>query len=679
MRTKKDGSFMCIGALLFLTFFSVIMLTIPGAMAEGAVDTVQINITESCSMSGVVNTAHTKTIQSDHLEEDIGTTNIKIVCNDASGFAVYAIGYTDDEYGKTVLTDSTLGSTSDIATGLATSGNTSSWAMKLAKAGSTYSPIIAGSSEDTHRQTGDTDYSGYAVVPSEYAKVVYRLASTDVGTGASGSNFTTTYRVFISRAQLAGTYVGQVKYTLVHPNTAPAPMVPLDPSVALNNTIVYAPNTSDTQGDMSSLGTTTKLSTASPTAGRVYASPNSTIKLIAPNFYREGYGFAGWSTDFEATSTSTIYGPNETISTNPTNGGLDVSTGAILYPVWVASAGNLQGWNNCNSLTTAPTNTRATLSSITALTDTRDGNVYAVARLADGKCWMIENLRLNNEYTISAENIAKAQGYGDATASTNNGVNASNNNLGRFIGLAASEDSGFGLDGSTTANSLYSIDGSNGTTNINSNYNAAYRFPRYNKNNTNMTLNATNSDGATTLTDSYNTNNNHVRWYGYGNYYNWPAAIADTNYYYQNNVSVTNTSICPTGWHLPQGGQAYAEGDTSGVNVTGDTSTYRDFYNLGYALVGTTAYENTPNGGRSYYNGTNYSKLFTTFPNNFVYSGYWKDTYADFRVSYGFYWSSSASSSDFAYYLEFSSSGVYPGVNRNKKSSGLSVRCIVGS
>ena len=224
MRTEKDGSFMCIGALLFLTFFSVIMLTIPGAMAEGTVDTVQINIAESCSMSGVVNTAHTKTIQSDHLEEDIGTTNIKIVCNDASGFAVYAIGYTDDEYGKTVLTDSTLGSTSDIATGLATSGNTSSWAMKLAKAGSTYSPIIAGSSEDTYRQTGDTDYSGYAVVPSEYAKVVYRLASTDVGTGASGSNFTTTYRVFISRAQLAGTYVGQVKYTLVHPNTAAAPL-----------------------------------------------------------------------------------------------------------------------------------------------------------------------------------------------------------------------------------------------------------------------------------------------------------------------------------------------------------------------------------------------------------------------------------------------------------------------
>ena len=252
---------------------------------------------------------------------------------------------------------------------------------------------------------------------------------------------------------------------------------------------------------MSSLGTTTALTAASPTAGKVSATPNSTANLIAPNFYREGYGFAGWSTDFTATNSSTIYGPNETISTNPTNGGLDVTSGAILYPVWVASTGTLQSFSCANSgLTPASYNSTtgkisATLSSITALTDARDGNTYAVAKLADGQCWMIENLRLNSEHTTSSGDIALAEGYGNATTS----INAGGNNLGKFVGLAGSEDANFANN--TTANSLYSIDGTNGTININSNssYLPGYRLPRYNKNNTNMAPNATNSDGTTYL------------------------------------------------------------------------------------------------------------------------------------------------------------------------------------
>ena len=214
-----------ISALLILTLFSAVALTLPGVRAEGTVDTVEITVPVACSMTGTVSTAHTKSILNAHLEENIGTTNAKVVCNDNSGYAVYAIGYTDDEYGKTVLTDSTLDSTNDIVTGLATTGNTSNWAMKLTKAGSSYYPIIAGSTDDSTRQTGDPDFSDYAVVPNEYTKVLYYPSSTDVGTGALGSNFTTTYRAYISRTQHAGTYVGQVKYTLVHPNTAGAPLV----------------------------------------------------------------------------------------------------------------------------------------------------------------------------------------------------------------------------------------------------------------------------------------------------------------------------------------------------------------------------------------------------------------------------------------------------------------------
>ena len=57
--------------------------------------------------------------------------NVKTFCNDKNGFSIYAIGYTDNENGKTVLTSESLGSEYDIDTGTAQSGGISNWAMKL--------------------------------------------------------------------------------------------------------------------------------------------------------------------------------------------------------------------------------------------------------------------------------------------------------------------------------------------------------------------------------------------------------------------------------------------------------------------------------------------------------------------------------------------------------------------
>jgi hypothetical protein len=123
------------------------------------------------------------------------------------------------------------------------------------------------------------------------------------------------------------------------------------------------------------------------------ASDNTDITLTASNYRRNGYGFAGWNTEVDGTGT--YYGPNQTI-TAPN----DVSVNGLkLYAMWLAPAGTLQDWGGCNSLTAATYDSAngvvtAGSSSITALTDTRDGEVYAVARLADGNCWMVENLRL---------------------------------------------------------------------------------------------------------------------------------------------------------------------------------------------------------------------------------------------------------------------------------------------
>ncbi len=635
------------------------LLSSASAWAEDtSIDEVTITVPSSCTMTGTLNTAHTTSLLSGETANNIGTTTLKVICNDSAGYAIYAIGFTDDVYGKTVLTSSALGSSYDIATATTVTTGTSSWAMKLATSGSSYLPVIVGSTGDSEKESSTPDFSNYVAVPTEYTRVAYRNSTTDVGTGALGSSLTTTYRVYVSGTQPAGTYIGQVKYTMVHPSNAAAPIPLLRESDCPASSICYAPNASDIVGSMSTLGTTTNLTSVSPKAGKVSATSNAEIMLIAPNYSRPGYGFAGWSADFEADNSSTIYGPNETITVP------DVSShGLILYPVWIASTGNLQGWMGCSSLTTAPTNTRATLASMIALKDTRDNNVYAVARLADGKCWMVENLRLNAEDSRGDTNIAKAQGYGDATA----------NNQGKFIGLADSEDNfpaTNGINDSTDANSVYYAGTQSGTATVNifkTNY-ASYRMPRYNNNNTNMANDATNSSGLP-LTDSYDTNNDQVRWFGYGNYYSWSAAIADTAYYNLNNYHVGNTSICPNGWHLPEGGDK-------------DNSANSEFWALAVASIGAVPV-NTSSQTRPYYTGSkegaNATKILRAFPNNFVYSGRFDNSSTThFRSSTGFYWSSSAYGSySEAYNLVLTDSHVYPGDNVHDRQFGRSVRCVI--
>ena len=214
------------GALLSSAFVS----------AEDAVDEINIIVPVSCTLSGTGTNSHNANITNGTSNSNIGETTLKAFCNDNNGFAIYAIGYTDNEYGKNVLTSSTSGSTHDITTGTATSGGTSNWAMKLSTISSpapTYPIILAGSSADTQKEQGDPDYSTFQEVPDDYAKVAYRIASTDIGASAEGTTLTTTYQAYISPTQPADTYVGKVKYTLIHPHDSTAPQKPISIEDAL--------------------------------------------------------------------------------------------------------------------------------------------------------------------------------------------------------------------------------------------------------------------------------------------------------------------------------------------------------------------------------------------------------------------------------------------------------------
>ena len=201
---------------LGITFLIGLFLSSSYTHADGTdvVDQVNITVPVSCSLSGTGMNTHNAEINNGQYNSAIGETTIKAFCNDNNGFAIYAIGYTDDTDGKNVLTSSTLGSTYDIVTGTATSGATSNWAMKLS---------TVSSPTPTYPLTIQNSFDSFQEVPDDYTLVAKRTSGTDIGTSAEGSALKSTYQAYISPTQPAGTYTGQVKYTLIYPHDETAP------------------------------------------------------------------------------------------------------------------------------------------------------------------------------------------------------------------------------------------------------------------------------------------------------------------------------------------------------------------------------------------------------------------------------------------------------------------------
>ncbi len=636
---------------------SILASTSTSAVEETTTATASVTVAEVCTFTSTTDSAHTATISPGTYVGlgtaggvgGIGQTALKVTCNDSEGFSIYAVGYTGDTIGTTTLVgtkdDSSAGTgvKRTIVTGTATSGNTSNWAMQVNAVSGTYAPTIENS----------FDASSYHAVPDKYTKIATRTSSTDLGTGAIGSSVTTTYGAYIGSNEIADTYTGKVKYTLVHP----ASETPAQPQTTETGKICYYANNSKAVGTMGC------------------QSIASSVDLLASNFSLDGYGFAGWSDqyDYATNQNAHFYGPQETITINTADYTGD-NNGLSLYAVWVKSKGDLQNWTGCSSLTKADEATNIFSQSITALSDQRDNNTYAVAKLADGNCWMIENLRLESTNSDNSTG-ALAQGYGK--------YSGTGTDYGNFSGLADAENADFtatgGATDATTANSLYYAGTQSGTATINisqTNY-AGYRMPRYNNYN-NQSTSAGRPQNPTTNGATNSTTKAGI--YSYGNYYTWHAAIADLTYNGTNNQSNTGTSLCPTGWHLPTGGSV-----TTSVNVTETPSTWREFYNLGYGIMGSVA--NDSNAGTyAYYNNTTTNsagktaiQAFRSFPNNFLYSGYFDSSSADYGGIFGNYWSSTARSNYDSYRLTLHSTYVSPGTYNDNKYSGYSIRCLAGS
>ena len=252
------------------------------------------------------------------------------------------------------------------------------------------------------------------------------------------------------------------------------------------------------------------------------------VTLWASNFSYSGHGFAGWSEDQDAAAKfldndpnndPVIYGPNQNVNIDPNTGGMN------LYAVWLEPAKDIN--NNpltfqTENLLTTTLSDNTTLASkpngyVTALKDSRDNQVYAVAKLADGNYWMIENLRLNNTAEITAENT---------------------NNLAPDFALSASSNSWC--------------------------YGSSVGCINQSKINTDNTTNTVST-----------MNNTDANVYSYGNYYNWYSATAGNGTYNTTSGNVAG-DLCPAGWQLPIGNETSENGSFSHLDVAmGGSGSYR--------------------------------------------------------------------------------------------------------
>ena len=408
---------------------------------------------------------------------------------------------------------------------------------------------------------------------------------------------------------VAGEYRNVINFIAVaKPEPAPTPIE------CSNKAICYSINALDNaEGSMANQGS---------------VNANASVTLRASNYSRSGYGFAGWNTAPDYSGVT--YGPNQTIQAPA-----DMSHGLALYAVWVPSKGLLQDWEGCVGLNKGD---------VTALTDARDNDTYAVAKLADGRCWMIENLRIDADATRTESQRNLAQGYG-----------------GSFAGLADAEEPW--ARWVKNDNSLYfsgtKEDGSTATIDIGTNNYPEIRFPRYNNYNTFNRADPMNSTDANI--------------YSYGNYYTWAAAIANTSVISDSSTGVTATAICPKGWRLPKG--------SNSTNVANNEYWNLIVNGINHGVAPTLYLDSDTNKLYPYYqasiDGSTVFDVVRSYPNNFIYSGILYNNNIGSRGYRAYYWTSTPSLPGAVYNLELAGSGVVrPGTIGDVKGIGGVIRCI---
>ena len=286
----------------------------------------------------------------------------------------------------------------------------------------------------------------------------------------------------------------------------------------------------------------------------------------------------------------------------------------------------------------------------TQLADIRDNKLYWVAKLADGKCWMTQNLDLDiggtNTMALTSENTdistnASGSGIYANGYTENNGVWTWNP---ASTAITSSSIVNYG-------NNTVSNWSNNNSTPTSAEGGDTYFYTSGNDNNDKRYDSLELCEKDHTETDCLH--------YHAGNYYSWTAAIAsNTSSSISANTAIAGNSICPRGWRLP-------------YTSTTDNS-YNEFGRLFYGYNITNNLANST--GSVGYKSGGFNALRTS-PLWFVRSGYiYNGTLAE-PAAGGNYWSSTVTNSTDAYNLLFYSNSINL-AGSYSRGGGRSVRCI---
>ena len=319
---------------------------------------------------------------------------------------------------------------------------------------------------------------------------------------------------------------------------------------------------------------------------------------------RTGYKFLGWCTVVPTSSNGTDtctggtqYQPSATLTIDQTGTGNNFH----FYAMWKELDNSLQGFaagkaeTTCSAMSTGDT---------LKLRDSRDNQEYAIGKLADGKCWMLDNLALD----LTNDTIL-------------NGLTADNTNI----------------DTTNDSGALVALKGTNpGTTSDKyatakvANWTSSYSFsaPLVNLTNKDVIPQGEDPMASTVLAGEWKV----------GGYYNYCAASAGSYCYgdgtsYGTSSGDATSSICPKGWRMPTGN-------------TGETTALYNAYSSG-----------SPD---------QYTAFRTAF--HLPLSGYFYSGSADSQGSDGYWWSSTRHNNNYMYNLSVYTSIIYPDDYFNRRN-----------
>lgn len=218
---KSSISLAIFAALISITSLAAVILS--RSYAENHAEAISESIIAgatvplACTMSSG---GGTYTATMDTNTKTLTGNAISVNCNDSYGFDLYAVGYSGDKY-HTYNTDLIFSGNNSIYN-IKTdgTGGASNWKMKINTSGTSNVATI------------DNNYDDYSNVPSTYTKIAHYSSIT-----SGPSTVIPSYQIYISSTQPKGNYTGKVKYTLVHPSGASAPVTPPAPTPSCDTAV----------------------------------------------------------------------------------------------------------------------------------------------------------------------------------------------------------------------------------------------------------------------------------------------------------------------------------------------------------------------------------------------------------------------------------------------------------